>query len=81
MATVVGICNSVCRDTIGGSASGRLKDTRSSDGSFVTWTACDGDRQMGEVATSTFTTSDVASVATVVGLMAEDGLEGSGGMI
>lgn len=36
---------------------------------------------MGEVATSTFTTSDVASVATVVGLMAEDGLEGSGGMI
>ena len=36
---------------------------------------------MGEVATSTFTTSDVASVATVVGLMAEDGLESSGGMI
>lgn len=33
---------------------------------------------MGEVATSTFTTSHVA---TVVGLMAEDGLEGSGGMI
>ena len=78
MATVVGICNSVCRDTIGGSAGGRAKDTRSSDGIFVTWTACDRDRQMGEVATSTFTTSDVA---TVVGLMAEDGLEGSGGMI
>ena len=70
MATVVGVCskevNIVCGDTIGGSADGRPEETGSSDGISVSWAPCDGDRQMGEVATSTFTTSDVASIATVV---------------
>jgi len=42
----------------------------------VTWIACDGDRQMGEVAASTFTTIDVASVVTVVDLIVGDGVRG-----
>jgi hypothetical protein len=75
VTTVGNVClkgvDSVCGDTTGGSAGGQPKDIGSSDGDFETWTTCDGDRQMGEVATSTFTTSEVASVATV-DLVAED---------
>ena len=70
MATVVGVCSKDvkfgCGDTTGGSAGGRPEETKSSDGISVSWAARDGDRQMGEVAASTFTTFDVASIATVV---------------
>jgi hypothetical protein len=75
VATDVGICskgvNFVCRDMTGCSAGGRSKDAGSS---AVSWAACNGDRQMGEVATSTFTTSDMVSVAMIFALMAGGGV-------
>ena len=70
----MGVCSRgsdfVCGDVTGSSTGGGPNDA---DGVSVTWIACDGDRQMGEVAASTFTTSDVASFATVVDLIVEDG--------
>lgn len=75
MATVVGVCSRgtdfVCGDMTGSSTGGGPNDA---DEISVTWIACDGDRQIGEVAASTFTTSDVASVANVVDLIVEDGV-------
>ena len=75
MAADVSICskgvNFVCRDMTGGSAGGRSKDAGSSAVSLAT---CNGDRQMGDVAMSTFTTSDVVSAATMFVLMAGGGV-------
>jgi hypothetical protein len=75
MATFVGVCSRgtsfVCGDMTGSSTGGGPNDA---DGISVTWISCDEDRQMGEVATSTFTTSDAASVAAVVDLIVEDGV-------